>query len=226
MSSQRLLNRDKISLLLLLSLSVFSTAMLLARVIYSGQLTHIYLAWNIFLAWLPLLFASVAQKQWCKPFFLTTFSFLWLLFLPNAPYLITDLIHLRPVDAVPLWYDAALLFSFAISGLLLGLRSLSTMQQIVNRRFGHFGGWLLVFGASGLSGFGIYIGRFLRWNSWDVFVHPYRLSLDIFQSLQTPVFLAKAVVVVLVFTVITAGAYVFWYGPGVAQSARADLRGG
>ena len=89
----------------------------------------------------------------------------WFLFFPNAPYIITDLIHLRVRDAVPIWYDAALLFSFAWNGLILGFVSLWVVQSLVTHRWGATAGWLLALGTLIAGGFGIYLGRFLRWNS-------------------------------------------------------------
>jgi len=217
MIKRRFLTPDRSSFALLFVLSTFSIAMLLARVRFSGQPAHAFLIWNLFLAWLPLLFALVASRYRRNPVVLLTFGFLWLLFLPNAPYLITDLMHLRPIGPVPIWYDAMMLFSFALSGLLLGLRSLFSMQRIVNGRFGLLAGWVFVLLACGLSSFGIYIGRFLRWNSWDIFAHPLRLSADIVNSLTDPFLLVKAMVVVLLFSAVTLGAYLFWQLQGMGQ---------
>jgi uncharacterized membrane protein len=88
------------------------------------------------------------------------------------------------------------------------------MQGIVEKRWGLFTGWLFVVAAAVLSSFGIYVGRFLRWNSWDVFVNPFRLSTDILASLSTPFALFKALVVVSLFSAVTIGAYLFWHGRG------------
>jgi uncharacterized membrane protein len=188
--------------------------MLAARIFTSGRITYAFMVWNLFLAWMPLFFAIAASLGRRSPLLLIIFGFLWLLFLPNAPYLITDLMHLRPVGAIPAWYDAIMLFSFALSGLLLGLHSLSLMQEIVEGRWGFFKGWIFVISAAVLSSFGIYVGRFLRWNSWDVFVDPFRLSADIMASLSTPFAIFKALVVVSLFSIVTIGAYLFWHGRG------------
>jgi uncharacterized membrane protein len=212
LTGNQIFSAEKRLFLLLVILSAFSLAMLAARIFTSGQITYAFLVWNLFLAWMPLLFAIAATFSRRSPLLVISFGSLWLLFLPNAPYLITDLMHLRPAGAIPTWYDAIMFFSFALSGLLLGLHSLSLMQEIVERRWGFFVGWLFVVVAAVLSSFGIYVGRFLRWNSWDVFVNPFHLSTDILTSLNTPFALFKALVVVSLFSSVTIGAYLFWHG--------------
>ncbi len=210
----QIFSAEKRLFLLLVILSTFSIAMLVARIFVSGRITYAFMVWNLILAWMPLLFAIAATLGRRRSLVVLSFGSLWLLFLPNAPYLITDLIHLRPVGAIPTWYDAIMFFSFALSGLLLGLHSLSLMQGIVEKRWGLFTGWLFVVAAAVLSSFGIYVGRFLRWNSWDVFVNPFHLSTDILASLSTPFALFKALVVVSLFSAVTIGAYLFWHGRG------------
>lgn len=214
MTRNRIFSAENKLFLLLAILSAFSLAMLAARIFTSGQITYVFLVWNLFLAWMPLAFAIAATRGRRRPLVALSFSFLWLLFLPNAPYLITDLMHLRPASSIPPWYDAVMFFSFALSGLLLGLHSLSLMQEIVERRWGLFTGWLFVVIAAMLSSFGIYVGRFLRWNSWDVFVNPFRLSTDVLASLSTPFAMFKVLVVVSLFSIVTIGAYLFWRGRG------------
>ena len=97
---------------------------------------------------------------------------LWLLFLPNAPYLLTDLIHLGSRDDAPLWFDLVLFSAFAWTGAFLGFLSIYLMQVVVRRTHGALLGWALVGGSLLASGFGIYLGRSLRWNSWDFVTSP------------------------------------------------------
>jgi uncharacterized membrane protein len=100
-------------------------------------------------------------------------AFAWLVFFPNAPYILTDLQHLgNPKPDVPLWFDMLLIIWFAWTGLLLGLVSLFLMHGIVIREFGRVTGWGFVLAVGVLSSLGVYIGRFLRWNSWDLFLQP------------------------------------------------------
>jgi uncharacterized membrane protein len=100
--------------------------------------------------------------------------------------IVTDLIHLHPRPPVPIWFDMMTMVSFAGTGFLLGFTSLYVMQRIVAETFGRAASWLFVLGVLGLTGLGIYIGRFLRWSSWDLLVNPIRLAADLFQQFSHP----------------------------------------
>ena len=110
----------------------------------------------------------------------------WLAFFPNAPYLVTDLIHLRTRAFVPVWYDAIMVFAFALTGLCLAFLSLWLVHRLVERRLGKAAGWLFVAVVAGLSGFGVYLGRYPRWNSWDVVTRPGELMADVAAHVQRP----------------------------------------
>jgi len=148
--------------------------LLAGRVWRSHHLTYAFLAWNLFLAVIPAVAgafvltarATAARLMW---------AVVWLLFLPNAPYIVTDFVHLVPRPPIPLWYDVALLLSCAGTGLLLGYSSVADVQDAVTQRFGAASGWLIAIVALLLSGFGVYLGRFLRWNSWDPIANPAEL---------------------------------------------------
>ncbi len=186
MPRKPILPQKMLLFLALLLASCFSVGLVLARAVVTGSLLFWFLVWNLFLAWLPFLFAEVAHhwRNW-RPG-LWSAAFLWFIFLPNAFYIVTDLMHLRPFPTVPIWYDALMIFSFALTGLLLGFLSLQRMQRLVAARVGPWLGWLFAAGTLALSSFGIYIGRFLRWNSWDIFTNPGPLLADIGRNLLTP----------------------------------------
>ena len=162
--------------------SVLSCVLLALRIALIGQFRQLYLVWNLFLAWMPLFFALTAvclahtrpQRRW---WFLSAAA-AWLLFFPNAPYILTDLVHLGPKTHGRYWTDLVLILLFAVIGLVLGFLSLFLMQRLVARRYGWPAGWLFVGIVAALSGFGIYAGRFLRWNSWDVIFSPFDLLAD------------------------------------------------
>ena len=143
----------------------------------SGEKSSRGLVWNLFLAVIPLLWSAAFQAATARkrPLLAAIFFFLWLLFLPNAPYLLTDVLHLKPGADVPLWYLLAVLLSCAGTGTMLGYFSLLTVHAVVEGKYGRRAGWTVAAGSLLLCGFGIYLGRFLRQNSWDVFVHPLRL---------------------------------------------------
>lgn len=204
MQKQRSYSQFLIFLTLLLA-SIAATTMIVLRAWYSGRLLYTFLLWNLFLAWLPFLFAWAAYR---KPFITVIYGPLWLLFFPNAPYLVTDFIHLRQFDAVPIWYDAIMLFTFALTGLMLGFLSLYMMQSLVARRFGGVWSWLFAVAAVGMSGYGVYVGRFLRWNSWDVFRQPMSLLADVANSLLNPAYFLKTYTVSFSLSAIMLFAYV------------------
>jgi uncharacterized membrane protein len=161
----------------LLGLTLLVYAMVGVRVVYSGSPHYGALIWNLFLAWIPFVLALVVYdgfRRGASRTLLLAGGALWLLFFPNAPYLLTDFIHLGEGPA-PLWYDALMLSAFAWTGLLLGFASLALVQAIVRRRFGPRAGWLSVLAALGLAGVGVYLGRFVRFNSWDALLHPIRV---------------------------------------------------
>ena len=142
------------------------------------RVTFLFLGWNLFLAWIPYGISLLLKERQSLPFKLIIIS-AWLLFFPNAPYIITDLLHLRARPPVPLWYDMLTIFAFAWTGLIFGFLSLIRVQKILIREWGVTVGHLLTGGAFLLAGLGIYIGRFLRWNSWDIVTRPFHLIADL-----------------------------------------------
>ena len=192
--------------------SALAVAMTAVRVVHSGSWVYTFLVWNLFLAWIPLAFALVLWwvSQWPRRPWGLSMALLggWLLFFPNAPYIVTDLMHVGAHHDVPLWYDAMMLFVFAWNGLLLGFVSLWIVHQIVERRLGVVAGWLMVASALVAGGFGIYLGRFLRWNSWDVVTMPHSLLANILDLLVNPLAYPHAFSVTVAFAGTLAVMYV------------------
>jgi uncharacterized membrane protein len=168
-------------ILMLVVASISGVILLAARVAISRHLRHLYLPWNLFLAWIPLGLALTVRflngrslpNRW--PLILTAAA--WLIFFPNAPYILTDLVHLPEKAYRHYWADLMLILHFALTGLMLGFLSLHVMHSVVARTFGWLKGWCFVVGATALSGLGVYFGRFLRWNSWDVLIDPDGLAV-------------------------------------------------
>ncbi len=165
--------------LALIFASAVSTAVVAGRVIWTGRINYACLVWNLFLAWLPLVFALLAcdtcrDGSWRNWRFLTLAG-AWLLFFPNAPYIFTDVIHVATRHYSHFWVDLVLILLCALTGLVLGFLSLYLMQSVVTRIFGRVASWLFVAGMAALGGFGIYLGRVLRFNSWDVLCKPAEL---------------------------------------------------
>lgn len=157
--------------------SSLAIGILAARVVRVDRMTYVFLVWNLFLAWVPYgwsLWAASIQRRYPREWWrLLAPAALWLLFFPNAPYIITDFIHLRERAPVPLWYDIGLLSAFAWSGCFLAVVSLQTMQRLVWQYCGALVSWLFVCASISLSGLGVYLGRFERWNSWDLLFYPH-----------------------------------------------------
>ena len=178
-------NRYSIAVFVLLNLACLIVIFLVvARVAYSDTGRHTGLVWNLFLAWIPFMLAYFAHLvSWRRStlyFIIPVIAFLWLIFFPNAPYMLTDLQDLarRSFDA-PLWYDVIIVVWASWTGMLLGVISLYLMQDIIIRAFGRIPGWVFVFLISALSSFGIYIGRFVRLNSWDILQNPTEVAQEI-----------------------------------------------
>lgn len=141
----------------------------------TGAPAFAFLHWNLFLAWVPyvvsLLLVGLHRVR-APGWVLAITVVVWLLFLPNAPYILTDFIHLGAIPGAPLWFDVLLIGAFAGTGLLLGMASLLLVHDVVGSRLGSVAGWVLAIGSLALSSIGIYLGRFPRFNSWDVLTNP------------------------------------------------------
>ncbi|MBC7451662.1 MAG: DUF1361 domain-containing protein [Cytophagales bacterium] len=148
-----------------------SLLLLAARMGYSSSLSYVFLAWNLLLAFIPYLISTTIHSGKLKGIIVFPAGIIWLLFLPNALYIITDFKHLRERPFIPVWYDCLLLFSFSALALLFGLLSFYHVNQVLKRYLSKpFQHILLVF-ISIITGFGVYLGRVERWNSWDFFTH-------------------------------------------------------
>ncbi len=185
-------DRRQLAVVASLVFASFVCLLLLAvRALYSGRLSHEGLAWNLFLAWLPMVSAlivynlSKTRRRAAWLLIVPCLAF-WLLFFPNAPYILTDILHLRIQPDVPLWYDLMLLVAFAWTGAFLGFVSLYLMQGLVQRRAGAITGWLFTLIVLAAGSVGVYLGRFPRYNSWDAVLNPMSLVADIALNLRHP----------------------------------------
>jgi uncharacterized membrane protein len=172
--------------------TAFCLLLVMVRMYYTHDISYAFMVWNLFLGFVPFILSSAMARftmlvqRW---YLLLPMLGLWILFLPNAPYMITDLFHLEPFGPVPQWYDLFLLCSYAFTGVLVGYLSMAQVKGLLQQRFD-----------ARLRGFnlpviwacaaGVYIGRFLRWNSWDLFTRPLDVLRDmlgiIFHPAQYP----------------------------------------
>lgn len=207
--------------LALFALLIWCAVLLFLRIRRCDCVSFVFLVWNLFLAAIPYVAAlamnALDREQWRVAKWLA--FVVWLLFLPNAPYIITDFIHLRERLPVPLWYDVLLLLSCAGTGLLLGYASLMIVQRVIERRYGVIAGWTVAVVTSVLSAFGIFLGRFLRRNSWDAFTDPMPLFADVAHRLMNPFRYPKTMAVTVLYGVALMLGYIALHAITVADES-------
>lgn len=167
----------------LVKLVLFCVTLVVLRAVITLQLGFAFLYWNLFLAWLPYYFVKrfeMIEGTWKK----ISMILLCILFLPNAPYIVTDLFHLKKDLIAPLWLDTILILSFAVTGLIFFILTINELLILVRRfkdtqRIRALSKIALML----LSGYGVYLGRYLRFNSWDIISDPYHLAHGIFHSI-------------------------------------------
>ncbi len=172
---------------ILWTIFAFIGLMIFIRFAYTGRYAFIFLVWNLFLAWIPFTISSLftdmkSSKKWKQ---LLSFS-AWLIFFPNALYIVTDLIHLQMVTSVPKWYDAVLLFASSVTGLMMAFISLLRVESLLRHKFSDRIVHASIIAILFLGSFGVYLGRFLRWNSWDIISNPFGLIVSISQRFISP----------------------------------------
>jgi uncharacterized membrane protein len=174
---------------LLGSLLAGSVALVLLRAMWTQSGHYLFLLWNLFLAVVPLLASTLlrrAAERRSADLMQLALLAVWLLFLPNAPYILTDLVHLNPDGSRLYWYDLGMVLSCAGTGLLLGYASLFEVHGLFEQRFGERFGWSVALVALLASGYGVYLGRVQRWNSWDVVTNPQGLLMSILDTALHP----------------------------------------
>jgi uncharacterized membrane protein len=180
--------RSEIGKILILS-TLFGIGLSLFRIAYTGKIMFLGLSWNLLLAFIPYWVSSflIRRIDWIEnKWKLTAITFLWLVFIPNSFYIITDLFHLEQHHYIPFWFDLILIFSFAWNGLLLGILSVRQMEKLWQAKW-QGNELLFIYPVMLLNALGIYIGRYLRYNSWDVITNPFDLSEDIVYLLIHPI---------------------------------------
>lgn len=199
----------------LLTCTLFSV-----RVYLTGKWLYDLILLNLFLAWVPygfsLLIAALhlhaPQRRWWLPML----GVLWLLFLPNAPYVVSDLIHLTDLlnwperKPIPLWYDISLFAIYIWVGMFLGLTSLNTIQAIIKRLYGQAISWLFVLMVTGLCGVGIFIGRWLQWNSWDMLLRPHTVLSEFWNAIRYPTGFLPPYLMVVVYALLIFMCYIMF----------------
>lgn len=209
---------------LLLS-NLISLVLMLMRALNAGTFRYWFLLWNLALAAVPLFFAwrlrlYLKKDVWSAPVSLIL-TFLWLGFLPNSFYILSDLIHLHSTGEVSLLYDVAMFFSIIFNSYVFGFMSVYIVHVELIKRIKSANANKLIAAVFLLSGFAIYLGRYLRWNTWDLIVSPFGLLFDISERLINPSEYPQSFVTTLVFTALLSSMYcVIWNFVQVIQDSR------
>ena len=171
---------------MLIASVAFTLLLLAVRIVVTQQLMYVFYIWNLFLATIPLLLSRRLQRQQAlnvKSYLLLT---VWLLFFPNAPYIITDIFHYESRPPLPMWFDLLLVINAAWCGIILGLVSLLQVENFLAKYLKPIWVNCCITGSLLLCGYGIYIGRFLRFNSWDIVTNPVALFTTCMQRVFNP----------------------------------------
>ena len=174
-------------LMFMIALSVgFTFSLAAIRILLTGETHYGNYYWNTVLALIPLLIAQRLSHRDHFDLKAVILFFIWLIFFPNAPYLVTDLIHFKPVPYFSKWADILLVTSASWNGVLLGVISMLKVENFLGRFFRKSVVYGFTFVAIFLCGYGIYLGRFLRYNSWDILLRPVALSADLLDTIFLP----------------------------------------
>jgi uncharacterized membrane protein len=172
---------------LLILMTLFCFGLSIFRYYMSDTKVFFFLNWNLFLAWIPLMISSFLLIFNIKSKISIIFAIIiWILFFPNSPYILTDLFHLKARNSVPIWYDLIVILSFAWAGLMCGFISLLDIEKLLSTYFKRTAINMITIFFLFLSSFGVYLGRFLRWNSWDILNNPFGLFNDITDRFINP----------------------------------------
>lgn len=195
--------------------SAVSLALLAGRIFATGSHAYWFLGWNLLLAWLPIgfawwLLARLSNSRWSNPGNVAL-TLLWLAFLPNAFYIASDTIHLTDSGNISVLYDAVMFLSFTFNGFILGYVSLFGIHNQLRKRFNASLAWWLVSAVLLLCSFAIYLGRYLRWNSWDIVVNPAGLIFDVSEPFINPGNHPRAFTTTLMFFVLLGSIYFVSY---------------
>lgn len=210
-----ILRMERRLLLTLGASSLVSLGLFAGRVLSTDKWDFAFMAWNLALAWMPVFFGwwlvnRLRIHRWLSPANIVL-TVLWLLFLPNAFYMVSDLIHLQVTDRISILYDVVMLVSFIWNGFVLGFLSIYGIHQALRRRMGPFEAVGVIGMVFLLCSFAIYLGRYLRWNSWDLLVNPAGLVFDVSDRIINPGAHPQTFTTTLMFFVLLTSIYAVAY---------------
>lgn len=166
---------------------IYCIALSLIRYQITDTRIFLFLNWNLFLAVIPFIISSyLINKKIQNKAIILLMIIVWILFFPNAPYILTDLFHLKNRESAPIWFDLILILSFAWTGMTFGFMSLRHIESMIKPFTTSFQKNTIIVFFLFLSSFGIYLGRFLRWNSWHIINKPLLILNDISDRIIYP----------------------------------------
>lgn len=178
-----------VTVMLLTVFSLFCVSLVAVRIPINGRMGMHFMIWNLFLAWIPYLI-SLTLERTKRNDKIGILSFMvliiWLLFFPNAPYMITDFQYAGSHGDLLLWLNIVTLISFAWTGLLLGYLSLREVQTFLESHLSARWTWSIIIIAVVAASYGIFLGRYQRWDSWNILTQPIGLLKDILHTITTP----------------------------------------
>ncbi len=180
------------STIILMLISFFCLILSAMRIAIAENHFLLFLIWNLFLAFIPWFISSILylQKNFNKALFIIL-SIIWLAFFPNSLYIVTDIIHIKTSAPTMRWFDLILLFSYSFAGFFYGFVSLDFFESKIKTMFKIKYPQLISVIVIYLSAFGIYLGRFLRWNSWDLITNLSEIMKDLFLPITNPFLYAR-----------------------------------
>ncbi len=198
--------------LALLFASLASVGLFVAGAYSNHSWAFAYLIWNLFLAWVPVFFSfrleHVLQRKLWSSWEAILLTVLWLGFLPNTFYMISDFIHIQEIRRVDLLYDTVMMSSFIFNGVILGFMSLYTVHRLLLQRLKWITSAMVVSAILLVCSFAIYLGRELRWNTWDVLVNPAGILLDVSDRVLHPMLFHQTYTTTVTFFVLLGSLYV------------------
>lgn len=185
--AKKLFLRNSREFTLLLGLVMFCVSLTTTRIVMTDRITYIFLLWNLLLAIIPYLIGLIFSMNFKLGRVQKVLLFgLWLVFFPNAPYILTDLFHLRFKTSAPIWFDTVLIAAYTWTGLTLAFLSLEKVKKALFPNWGVISRTSLTVAFLFMTAFGIYVGRYLRWNSWDLITSPTMIWGDLYSRIASP----------------------------------------
>lgn len=168
----------------LVLLGILSIALLLLRVKLTHDMYLLFLIWNLALGYIPYSLSSQLKTTVPGTFKFYLLLLGWLLFIPNSFYLLTDFVHLHHLSDLQYIFDALLLTCFSIAGFYAGITSMLQIRSLLEMKYSNKTCRRILISLCYLTSFGVYLGRILRFNSWDILSNPIKLFTTIIKSLD------------------------------------------